>query len=61
MKTLKNLNLFLGFAFLFLAVLYPVSGIVPSMFAVVMMCLTICIHSFSDYLELKHKEEYQSQ
>lgn len=53
---MKAVNIFLGIAFLFLAVIYPVTNTLPTMFVVVLMCLIISLNSFTEFIRIKTKE-----
>lgn len=53
---MKLINILLGIAFLFLAVMYPITNTSPSMFIVVLMCLIISLNSFTEFIKVKTKE-----
>lgn len=53
---MKILFLILGVANLLLAVVYPITNTLPSMFVIVMMSLALGFSFLSDYLREQHKQ-----
>lgn len=53
---MKIIYVVLAIGYLFLAVAYPVTNTLPPMYVVVLMCLTLSICFFNDYLREKYKD-----
>lgn len=56
---MKTVHLCLAVAWLLLAIMTIITGAVPSVFGVVLMCLIISIDSLEDYIREKDKEVYK--